>query len=170
MHGIALRYFNPIGADPKMRSGIHVQNPIARARANWSIRRMGNLPEFRDHRHRLGHPRRHGHPRLHPRLGPGQAHVQAADRFRQRLRARRQPADNYLVINLGTGHGVTVRELVTAFEKVYGKTDQQKRERRAARAMWPAPTPTPTPPNACWAGKPNSPSSRASPMRSNGAR
>ncbi len=31
------------------------------------------------------------------------------------------PADNYLVINLGTGRGVTVRELLTAFEKVYGK-------------------------------------------------
>jgi len=30
------------------------------------------------------------------------------------------PADNYLVINLGTGRGVTVRELVTAFEKVIG--------------------------------------------------
>ena len=27
MHGIALRYFNPIGADPKMRSGIHIENP-----------------------------------------------------------------------------------------------------------------------------------------------
>ncbi|MDO9121264.1 MAG: NAD-dependent epimerase/dehydratase family protein, partial [Anaerolineaceae bacterium] len=27
MKGIALRYFNPIGADPQMRSGIHVKNP-----------------------------------------------------------------------------------------------------------------------------------------------
>lgn len=27
MHGIALRYFNPIGADPKLRSGAHVQFP-----------------------------------------------------------------------------------------------------------------------------------------------
>jgi UDP-glucose 4-epimerase len=27
MRGIALRYFNPIGADPKMRSGIHVERP-----------------------------------------------------------------------------------------------------------------------------------------------
>jgi UDP-glucose 4-epimerase len=31
------------------------------------------------------------------------------------------PPDNYLVINLGTGTGVTVRELVTAFEEVWGK-------------------------------------------------
>ena len=31
------------------------------------------------------------------------------------------PADGYLVINLGTGRGVTVRELVTAFEHVWGK-------------------------------------------------
>ena len=27
MRGIALRYFNPIGADPQMRSGIHVAEP-----------------------------------------------------------------------------------------------------------------------------------------------
>ena len=32
MKGIALRYFNPIGADPKLRSGIHVERPIACAR------------------------------------------------------------------------------------------------------------------------------------------
>ncbi|HSM25869.1 MAG TPA: UDP-glucose 4-epimerase GalE, partial [Anaerolineaceae bacterium] len=36
------------------------------------------------------------------------------------------PDDNYLVINLGTGLGVTVRELVTAFEKVYGQTVQKR--------------------------------------------
>ena len=29
------------------------------------------------------------------------------------------------MINLGTGRGVTVRELVTAFEKVYGQTIKQ---------------------------------------------
>jgi UDP-glucose 4-epimerase len=27
LQGIALRYFNPIGADPQMRSGIHIKNP-----------------------------------------------------------------------------------------------------------------------------------------------
>jgi UDP-glucose 4-epimerase len=27
MRGIALRYFNPIGADPKMRTGLYVDNP-----------------------------------------------------------------------------------------------------------------------------------------------
>ncbi len=31
------------------------------------------------------------------------------------------PSDGYLVINLGTGKGVTVREMLTAFEEVYGK-------------------------------------------------
>ena len=29
MHGIALRYFNPIGADPAMRSGLHMRRPSA---------------------------------------------------------------------------------------------------------------------------------------------
>ena len=27
MQGIALRYFNPIGSDPKMRTGLHIQHP-----------------------------------------------------------------------------------------------------------------------------------------------
>jgi UDP-glucose 4-epimerase len=27
MKGIALRYFNPIGADPKYRTGIHIKEP-----------------------------------------------------------------------------------------------------------------------------------------------
>ncbi|MBL1805341.1 NAD-dependent epimerase/dehydratase family protein, partial [Klebsiella pneumoniae] len=27
LRGIALRYFNPIGADPKLRTGIHAREP-----------------------------------------------------------------------------------------------------------------------------------------------
>ena len=82
MHGIALRYFNPIGADPKMRSGIHMSKPLARAGQAGGYG-AGQAAGVRDHRHGLAHPRRHGHPRLHPRLGPGQAHVQAVEQFDQ---------------------------------------------------------------------------------------
>jgi UDP-glucose 4-epimerase len=50
------------------------------------------------------------------------AHVNAVTDFDRAFARAGSPPDGYLVINLGTGHGVTVRELVTAFEKVYGKT------------------------------------------------
>ena len=47
-----------------------------------------------------------------------QAHVAAVERFADVLAKVEAPST---VINLGTGDGVTVRELVTAFEKVFGK-------------------------------------------------
>jgi UDP-glucose 4-epimerase len=47
--------------------------------------------------------------------------VQAVEQFSQIFERAGSPETRYVVINLGTGHGVTVRELVTAFEKVYGR-------------------------------------------------
>jgi UDP-glucose 4-epimerase len=46
------------------------------------------------------------------------AHVLAVERFDN---AFRMAGGDYLVINLGTGLGVTVRELLDAFETVYGR-------------------------------------------------
>jgi UDP-glucose 4-epimerase len=46
-----------------------------------------------------------------------QAHVAAIERFDEVLDAVGAPS---VVINVGTGAGVTVRELVAAFERVYG--------------------------------------------------
>jgi UDP-glucose 4-epimerase len=125
MKGIALRYFNPIGADPKMRSGSHAQNPT-HVLAKLVETAQGNLPEFnitgthystrdgtgiRDYIHVWDLAR---------------AHVNAVTEFDHVFERAGNPKDNYLVINLGTGRGVTVRELVTAFEKVYGKTINKK--------------------------------------------
>ncbi|MCW2797198.1 NAD-dependent epimerase/dehydratase family protein, partial [Nocardioides sp.] len=45
------------------------------------------------------------------------AHVRAVEAFDDVLAAVDAPST---VINIGTGQGVTVRELVTAFEKVFG--------------------------------------------------
>jgi len=50
-----------------------------------------------------------------------QAHVAAVLDFDGAFQRADNPPDNYLVINLGTGKGVTVREILTAFEKVYGQ-------------------------------------------------
>ncbi len=121
MKGISLRYFNPIGADPKMRSGIHVKNPthvlgklvdtaLGKQAAfditgtNWSTRDGSGIRDF-----------------IHV-WDLARAHVNAVTDFDGVFNRAGNPADNYLVINLGTGKGVTVKELVSAFEKVYGKS------------------------------------------------
>lgn len=120
MQGIALRYFNPIGADPHMRSGIHVQNPThvlgklvdaAQGRleafeitgTNWPTRDGTGVRDY-----------------IHV-WDLALAHVKAVQDFEGVFHRAGDPADGYLVINLGTGRGVTVRELLAAFEKAYGK-------------------------------------------------
>ena len=121
MKGIALRYFNPIGADPKMRSGIHVKNPthvlgklvdtalgkqstFDITGVDWPTRDGSGIRDF-----------------IHV-WDLARAHVNAITDFDGVFERAGNPEDNYLVINLGTGNGVTVKELVSAFEKVYGKT------------------------------------------------
>jgi UDP-glucose 4-epimerase len=124
MYGIALRYFNPIGADPKMRSGIHVKEP-SHVLGKLVDTAQGRIAEF---------PLTGTH--YETRDGTGirdyihiwdlaRAHVLALTNFDQVFQRGGNPADHYLVINLGTGHGVTVLELVTAFERVYGQTIQK---------------------------------------------
>jgi UDP-glucose 4-epimerase len=49
------------------------------------------------------------------------AHVKAVTDFAGVFERAGNPPENYLVINLGNGRGVTVRELLTAFEKVWGR-------------------------------------------------
>lgn len=120
MKGIALRYFNPIGADPRMRSGIHVQYPT-HVLGKLVDTAQGRQAEFqitgthystrdgtgiRDYIHVWDLAR---------------AHVNAVTDFDKVFERAANPREDYLVINLGTGRGVTVRELVTAFEKVYGQ-------------------------------------------------
>jgi len=116
MRAIALRYFNPIGADPQMRSGLHIKSPslvlgkmVAAARGeqpafeitgtDWTTRDGTGI---RDYVHVWDLAR---------------AHVRAVERFDEVIEAAGAPS---VVINVGTGSGVTVRELVAAFERVYG--------------------------------------------------
>ena len=121
MKGIALRYFNPIGADPKMRSGIHAKNPshilgklvdVARGKepyfqitgTQWPTRDGTGLRDY-----------------IHV-WDLANAHINAMERFDQIMNSADGESIQYRVINLGTGRGVTVREMVVAFEKVYGQT------------------------------------------------
>jgi UDP-glucose 4-epimerase len=117
MQGIALRYFNPIGADPQMRSGPYMPNPshvlgklvaVAQGRepvfnitgVDWPTRDGSGIRDY-----------------LHV-WDLALAHVQAMEQFADAFK-RASEDQSYLVINLGTGAGVTVKELVQAFEQVY---------------------------------------------------
>ncbi len=125
MKGISLRYFNPIGADPKMRSGIHVPNPTLVV-AKMVEAELGKIPAFQITG--TGWETRDGtgiRDYIHV-WDLAQAHVLALTQFDQVFERAGNPSDGYLVINLGTGRGVTVRELVKAFETVTGHPLPQK--------------------------------------------
>ena len=120
MRGIALRYFNPIGADPKMRSGLHMRRPSAVVGKMVEVA-LGTVPEFQITG--TNWPTRDGtgvRDYIHV-WDLALAHVKAVTDFDGVFERAGNPPENYLVINLGNGLGVTVRELLTAFEKVWGK-------------------------------------------------
>ena len=112
---VALRYFNPIGADPQLRTGLqnptpsHALGKIMTAKASgepfaitgtdWATRDGSGLRDY-----------------VHV-WDLALAHVAAVQRFDEVATAD----EPYQVINLGAGDGVTVRELVQAFERVTGE-------------------------------------------------
>ncbi|MFF2041402.1 UDP-glucose 4-epimerase GalE [Kitasatospora sp. NPDC058170] len=113
---IALRYFNPIGADPQLRTGLQDLNPT---------HALGKLIEA----HTTGAPFTVTGVDWATRDGSGirdyihvqdlaEAHVAALTRFDQVVPPTAE--DRYRVINVGTGEGTTVRELVAAFEQAVG--------------------------------------------------
>jgi UDP-glucose 4-epimerase len=129
MKGIALRYFNLIGADPKMRSGLHTAAPTHILGKLVQVA-LGELPYFEITG--TDYPTRDGtgiRDYIHV-WDLAQAHVNAVVDFEKVFERAGDPQDGYLVINLGTGRGITVREMVVAFEKVYGKIIEK---REAAR-------------------------------------
>ncbi|WP_328965629.1 UDP-glucose 4-epimerase GalE [Streptomyces virginiae] len=116
LRAVSLRYFNPIGADPKFRSGLQVSKPthalgvmIDKYLAGEPFPVTGTDWETRD--------------------GTGvrdyvhvwdlaRAHIHAVKDFDRILPAGR---GGYLPVNLGSGTGTTVLELIKAFETVTGK-------------------------------------------------
>ena len=120
MKGIALRYFNPIGADPQMRSGMHVEKPSHILGKLVEVA-LGDSSEF--HITGTTWPTRDGtgiRDYIHV-WDLARAHINAVERFDAVIAADADAGTPYAVINLGTGRGVTVREMVEAFEKVYGQ-------------------------------------------------
>ena len=108
---LSLRYFNPIGADPQLRTGLQVRYPS---------HALGKIIEA----HQTGRPFQITGTDWPTRDGSGirdyvhvwdlaTAHVAALQSFDEVLGT--SPST---VINLGTGTGTTVRELLAAFNSV----------------------------------------------------
>ncbi|MDG4829842.1 UDP-glucose 4-epimerase GalE [Solwaraspora sp. WMMD1047] len=114
LRALSLRYFNPVGADPQMRTGLQIRRPthvlgkLITAAENgeeflltgvdWPTRDGSGIRDY-----------------IHV-WDLAQAHVRALRRFDEVL-----PPDgdrSYQAINLGTGEGTTVREFVDAFRRV----------------------------------------------------
>jgi len=119
LRGIALRYFNPIGADPKLRSGIHVRD-FSHVVGKLVDCARGKLPKFEVTG--VNWPTRDGsglRDYIHV-WDLARAHVAAVEKFNGIFHSKPNN-ERYEVINLGTGQGVTVKELLASFERVFGK-------------------------------------------------
>ena len=166
LRAIILRYFNPIGSDPDLESGIYAKEP-SHVLGQLVMAARGQKDSFTITG--TEHPTRDGtgiRDYIHV-WDIAQAHVRAIERFDQVLAAVGEPS---VVINLGTGDGTTVRELVAAFERVFGPGGADRRGAAAARRRRRARTPTSTGPPSCSAGVPSCPSRTRSPPRWPGAR
>ena len=112
LKAVALRYFNPIGADPKLRSGqeklqivnilvdvAHGIRPMFQITGtDWPTRDGTGIRDY-----------------VHV-WDIAEAHVRTMERMDSII----PEGGGFEVINLGSGSGVTVREMVAAFERVHG--------------------------------------------------
>ena len=116
LRAIILRYFNPIGSDPDLQSGLYDKEP-SHVIGQLVMAANGVKDAFTITG--TEHPTRDGtgiRDYIHA-WDLARAHVVAVERFDDVLAKVDAPST---VLNIGTGSGVTVRELLAAFEKVYG--------------------------------------------------
>lgn len=110
---LSLRYFNPIGTDPKMRSGQQLEKPshvLAKLLEAWENHETFTVTG-------TDWPTRDGsgiRDFIHV-WDLAEAHVAALENFDQAT-----AVEPYQVVNVGTGNGVTVKELAASFEKISG--------------------------------------------------
>jgi UDP-glucose 4-epimerase len=117
LRAIILRYFNPIGSDPDLESGIYAKEP-SHVLGQLVMAARGQKDSFTITG--TEHPTRDGtgiRDYIHV-WDLARAHVRAIEQFDEVIAAADAPS---VVINVGTGSGVTVRELVSSFEKVFGQ-------------------------------------------------
>jgi UDP-glucose 4-epimerase len=116
LRAVILRYFNPVGADPDLDTGVYAREP-SHVLGQLVMAAQGLKESFTITG--TDHPTRDGtgiRDYVHV-WDLARAHVAAVERFDHAVDAEGAPST---VMNVGTGEGVTVRELVTTFEKVYG--------------------------------------------------
>ncbi len=117
LRAVILRYFNPIGSDPDLTTGIYAKEPshvlgqlVRAARGQQDAFTITGTEHptpdgtgIRDYIHVWDVAR---------------AHVRAIEKFDDAIRAADAPS---VIINVGRGAGVSVRELVSTFERVFGR-------------------------------------------------
>lgn len=110
---LSLRYFNPIGTDPKLRSGQQLEKPshvLAKLLEAWENKETFTVTG-------VDWPTRDGsgiRDFIHV-WDLARAHVAALEGF-----DKATESGPYQVFNIGTGHGVTVKELAASFEEISG--------------------------------------------------
>jgi UDP-glucose 4-epimerase len=117
LRAVILRYFNPVGSDPCLRSGIHVRTP-SHVLGQIVMAARGQRESFMVTG--TDYPTRDGtglRDYIHV-WDLAVAHVRAVERFDEVLKETGEPTS---IINLGTGTGVTVRELISTVERVLGQ-------------------------------------------------
>ena len=113
MRVLSLRYFNPIGTDPKLRSGQQLEHPthvLAKLLEAWQNHETFTVTG-------VDWPTRDGsgiRDYIHV-WDLAQAHVAALEHFDEAT-----ASEPYQVFNIGTGNGVTVKELAASFEEISG--------------------------------------------------
>lgn len=117
LRALILRYFNPIGSDPQLESGVYVREP-SHVLGQLTLAARGQKDAFTITG--TDHPTRDGtgiRDYIHV-WDLARAHVAAVERFDEVLVEENARSS---IMNLGTGAGVTVRELVETFEEVFGQ-------------------------------------------------
>jgi UDP-glucose 4-epimerase len=117
LRALSLRYFNPVGADPQLRTGLQVAQPSHLL--GKLIEAAGSGAEFTVTG--TDWPTRDGtgiRDYIHV-WDLAEAHVAGLRRFDDVVR---KDGPGYEVVNLGTGTGTTVREMVDAFQRVTGES------------------------------------------------
>jgi UDP-glucose 4-epimerase len=128
LRAVSLRYFNPIGADPRLTAGPYESEPAGVLNRLVGAAR-GELPPFAITG--TDFPTRDGtgiRDYVHV-WDVALAHVAAVERFDDAL-----AGGTSAVLNIGTGAGTTVRELVAAFTRVFGPVPVVETERRPGDA------------------------------------
>jgi UDP-glucose 4-epimerase len=118
LRALILRYFNPIGADPDLETGIYVKEP-SHVLGQLVLAARGQKDAFTITG--TEHPTRDGtgiRDYIHV-WDLARAHVRAIERFDYVIA---ESGTTSAILNVGRGEGVTVRELVASFERVFGSS------------------------------------------------